>query len=417
MGMTLVEKIFASRLKRRKISAGETLFVPVDLVLGTDVTVPLAVEVFRRIGKEKVFDPSKIVFVNDHFVPAKDIASANQAAVMRKFAGEQHIEHYFEVGRAGICHITVPEAGLIYPGQIVVGADSHTCTYGAVGAFATGIGSTDMAAAWADGELWFRIPSTIRVVLKGRFPAHVGGKDLILNLLGRLGPDGGRYKALEFGGPGLRELNMAGRFTVCNMAVECGAKCGLMEADALTLSYLGERQRETGVVQKPDQDARYEEVLEIDLSTLQPQLAVPHDPSNVHPVEEFVGTPIDQVVVGSCTNGRIEDFRVVYHIIKGKRVHPAIRLVLIPGSPEVLKQMIREGMAAAMIDAGALMGPSTCGPCIGGHMGVLGDGEVGLYTTNRNFVGRNGAKSSKVYLCSPAVAAYSALRGKIAVPI
>jgi 3-isopropylmalate/(R)-2-methylmalate dehydratase large subunit len=416
MGMTLVEKIFAAKLGRPGVSAGDTVLAPVDLVLGTDVTVPLSIEAFRKMGTGKVFDPARIVFVSDHFVPAKDIASANLAKAMRAFAREQQIEHYFEVGRAGICHVTVPEAGLVSPGQIVVGADSHTCTYGALGALAAGIGSTDMAAAWATGRLWLRIPAAIRVIFQGSLNPYVGGKDLILHVIGELGAAGALYKALEFGGPVLGQLSMADRFTICNMAVECGAKCGLMAADSLTLSYLRHRQADGGVVFTADPDARYERLLEVDVSTVEPLLAAPYEPSNVRPVRDFEGIAIDQVVVGSCTNGRIEDFRAVHRIIKGRRVHPGTRLIVIPGSPWVLKQMVKERMLTDLIDAGAVIGPSTCGPCLGAHMGVLADGEVGLYTTNRNFVGRNGSPSSQVYLCGPAVAAFSALSGKITVP-
>jgi 3-isopropylmalate/(R)-2-methylmalate dehydratase large subunit len=416
MGMTLVEKIFARKLGVPAVSAGQAVFAPVDLILGTDVTVPLSAKIFKQMGAEKVFDESKIVFINDHFVPAKDIASANLAAAMRRFAGEQHIKNYFEVGRSGICHITVPEKGLVVPGDAAVGADSHTCTYGALGAFATGIGSTDMAAAWATGELWFKIPETIKILLKGKPGKYVSGKDIILFIIGKLGAAGALYKVLEFTGPALPHLSMADRFTMCNMAVECGAKSGIVEPDRVTGKYLEGRTNRQGVFLQADKDAVYSDVLEIHLPGLKPMAAAPYDPANVSEVQKLEGIHIHQVVIGSCTNGRIEDFRVACDILKGKRIDNKTRLILIPGSPGVLKQMHRENMIEVFIDAGAAIGPSTCGPCIGAHMGVLAEEEVGLYTTNRNFVGRNGARSAKVYLCSPAVAAFSAIEGKIVSP-
>lgn len=416
MGMTLVEKIFAHKLGVSSVSAGQVVFAPVDLIVGTDVTVPLSVKIFKEMGAERVFDESKIVFINDHFVPAKDIASANLARSMRLFAGEQNIKNYFEVGRSGICHITVPEKGLVVPGDVAVGADSHTCTYGALGSFATGIGSTDMAAAWATGELWFKIPETIKIILKGKLNKYVSGKDIILYIIGKLGPAGALYKILEFTGPAVQELSMADRLTICNMAIECGAKSGIIEADQVTANYLQGRTTQKGVFLKADKDANYSDAMEIDLSGLKPMVAIPYDPANVSEVHQLEGLHIHQVLIGSCTNGRIEDFRVVRDILKGKRIDNKVRLIVIPGSPDVLKQMHRENIIEVLIDAGAAIGPSTCGPCIGAHMGVLAEEEVGLYTTNRNFVGRNGAKSAKVYLCSPAVAAFSALEGKIVSP-
>ncbi len=418
MGMTLIEKMFAEKLERPQESAGETLFAPVDLVLGTDVTVALSVKIFEEMGAKKVFDPSKIVLINDHFVPAKDIASANLSQKMRQFAHEQEIENYFEVGKSGICHITVPENGLVVPGDIVVGADSHTCTYGALGAFAAGIGSTDMAAAWALGRLWFRIPESIRVILHGELQPGVGGKDVILHVIGQLGPSGALYKSLEFTGPAIGQLSMADRFTMTNMAIECGAKAGLMEADDRVTQYLSGLTHRKGVYLRADAGAQYSRVLEVDVSTIQPLVAAPYEPSNVHPAARVAEEDIavDQVVIGSCTNGRIEDFRIAHTYLKDNAVHPDTRLLLIPGSPLVLKHMVEEGLVTAFIEAGAVIAPATCGPCIGGHMGVLGDNEVGLYTTNRNFVGRNGPKSSKVYLSGPAVAAASAVAGKITGP-
>jgi 3-isopropylmalate/(R)-2-methylmalate dehydratase large subunit len=414
--MTLVEKIFALKLNRTQVSAGEIYFVPVDLVLGTDITVPLSVKVFKEMGAKKVFDPTRLAFVNDHLVPAKDIASANLAKIMREFARQQGIRHYFELGESGICHIIVPEKGLVVPGDFVIGADSHTCTYGALGAFAAGVGSTDMAAAWATGDLWFKIPPTIKIILKGKLNKFVTGKDLILSVINRLGPYGAIYDVLEFCGPLLRRLSMAERLTICNMAVECGAKSGLIPADHITREYLRGKTDRDGVYLEADKNAGYRAVIEIDVTPLEPLLAVPYEPTKVYPVREYEGIDIQQVVIGSCTNGRIEDFRLAHKVLAGNKVNKNTRLILIPGSPAVLKQMVVEGMLEDFIDAGAVIAPSTCGPCIGGHMGVLAEDETGLYTTNRNFVGRNGAKSSKVYLCSPLVAAFSACRGKITCP-
>ncbi|MCU0288662.1 MAG: 3-isopropylmalate dehydratase large subunit [Acidobacteria bacterium] len=413
MGMTLVEKIFANRLGISRIFPGQVVFAPVDLIIGTDVTVPLSVKIFKEMDVEKVFDASKIVFINDHFVPAKDIDSANLARSMRLFAREQSIVHYYELGRCGICHITVPEKGLVLPGDIVVGADSHTCTLGALGAFATGIGSTDMAVAWATGELWFKIPETIQITLTGTPGKYISGKDIILYIIEKLGPFGGHYSVLEFNGPAVRKLPMSDRFTLCNMAVECGAKSGIITADQVTRQFLLERTTKEGIFFEADEDAQYKWRLNIDLSDISPMVASPYEPTDVSPVQKFEGIKLQQIVIGSCTNGRIEDFRIAGEILKGKKIHDSIRLIIIPGSPNVLKQMASENILNIFIDAGALIGPPTCGPCIGGHMGVLGDEEVGLYTTNRNFIGRNGAKSSKVYLCSPAVAAFSAIEGKI----
>lgn len=415
-GKTLVEKIFAHKLGREDLSTGEIVFAPVDLILGTDVTVPLSIKIFKDMGAEKVHDQSKIVFINDHFVPAKDIASANLASTMKTFAQQQHIESYFEVGRSGICHITLPEKGLVKPGDIVVGADSHTCTSGALGAFATGIGSTDMAAAWATGELWFKIPETIKIVLTGEPGPFVSGKDIILSIIGQLGPSGALYKVLEFTGPALARLSMADRLTICNMAVECGAKSGIVPADQVTAHYLEGKTNKKGVFLKADKDAVYSRRLEIDLTKIGPVIAAPHEPSNVLPASQLEGIEIRQVVIGSCTNGRIEDFRIAAEILAGKKVNPNTRLIVIPGSPGVLQQMHRENLLDTFIEAGAAIGPSSCGPCIGAHMGVLAENETGLYTTNRNFVGRNGARSAKVYLCSPAVAAFSAIAGKITPP-
>lgn len=413
MGMTLVEKIFARKLNREKVNAGECVMAGIDLNLGTEISAPLTIKVFKEIGAARVHDPEKIVFINDHFVPAKDIASANQAKIMREFAAEQDIEKYYEIGECGICHITLPQKGLVIPGDIIIGTDSHTVTYGALGAFATGVGSTDMACAWATGELWFKIPHTIKVTFTGTPAADISGKDIVLNLIHRLGVAGARYQVLELGGPGLTHLTMADRFTICNMTIECGAKGGIMAIDEISADYVKKRSGSSGVFLHADKDAQYIDEITIDLSKVGPLVAAPYDPANVFPAEQLADIAIDQIVIGSCTNGWIEDFRTAHDILKHKRVKKGVRLILIPGSPEVLKQMIEEEMVGDFIDAGAVIAPSTCGPCIGGHMGVLGDNETGLFTTNRNFVGRNGSPSSKVYLCSPRIAALSALTGTI----
>lgn len=412
MGKTVSEKIFSLKTKK-DLFAGDTVFAPVDYVMGTDGTVPLSVKIFRELGIEKVKNPDSLIFVNDHFVPAKDIASAELSKVMRDFAKEQNVKHYFEVGKSGICHVVVPEMGLIKPGDIVVGADSHTCTYGALGLFATGIGSTDMACVWATGELWFKVPETIKVVLNGKLQDGVYAKDLILDLIGHLGVDGANYKAMEFVGEGLKTLSMDSRLTISNMVVEMGAKAGIIAADEITKEYYQSLGTDIDIDLKADDDAVYDSVIEIDLSKVEATIACPYDPANTKKAKELKGKRIDQVVIGSCTNGRVEDFRVAHSILKGKKIADSTRVILIPGSPKVYKQMVEENLICDFIDAGCSIGPPTCGPCIGGHMGVLAQKEVGLFTTNRNFVGRNGHKESEVYLCSPSVAAYSALAGYI----
>jgi 3-isopropylmalate/(R)-2-methylmalate dehydratase large subunit len=414
--MTIAEKILAAHAGVPVVRPGELYFAGLDLVMGTDVTTALSAEAFAQMGAQRVFDPDKIALVNDHFVPAKDIAAATLSQTMRRFAERYGIRHYYEVGSSGICHTLVPDEGLVSPGDLVVGADSHTCTYGALGAFATGIGSTDMAAAWALGESWFRVPETIRVIFRGRLPEWVGGKDLILRVVGDLGEDGARYKALEFVGDTIETLPMAGRFTVCNMAIEAGAKTGIIAADDVTREYLKGRATRHGVYHRPDPDARYPRALEYDVSDLEPLVACPYSPANVKPISQVEALPIDQVVLGSCTNGRVEDFRIAATILKSRGVHPKLRLIAIPGSQAVFRQLLDEGIVAVLAEAGATISPPTCGPCIGGHMGVLGPGERGLFTTNRNFKGRNGHPTSEVYLSGPAVAAATAATGKITDP-
>jgi 3-isopropylmalate/(R)-2-methylmalate dehydratase large subunit len=416
MGMTIAEKILAAHSGKSLVKPGELLFADLDLVMGTDVTVPLSVDVFRRMGAKKVFDPNKIVLVNDHFVPAKDVKAAELSKTMREFAHEYSIPNYFEVGRSGICHIVVPDSGLVQPGDLVIGADSHTCTYGALGALATGVGSTDMAAGWALGKGWFRVPETIKVIFKGTLPPLIGGKDLILLAISKIGVDGARYQVIEFTGTVIDSLPMSGRFTIANMAVEAGAKSGIIAPDKITEAFLGNDSSWKNRDVLPDADAIYSKEYVFNVSNLSPMVAKPYLPSNAIPVTEVIGTHIDQVVIGSCTNGRIEDFRAAWAILKDNKVHPNVRMIVIPSSPKVLQLMIQEGIVQGFVDAGAVISPPTCGPCIGGHMGILAAGEVGLYTTNRNFVGRNGHPTSKVYLSGPQVAAASAITGAITDP-
>ncbi len=416
MGMTITEKIFAAHCGRKSVSAGELVYATIDLVMGTDVTVPLAAEVFNRIGVDRVFDPKKIALVNDHFVPAKDIQAAGLSKTMREFGKKYNIENYFEVGRSGICHCIVPDKGLVVPGDLVVGADSHTCTYGALGAFATGVGSTDMATSWALGENWFKVPPSIKIVYRGKLPRMVGGKDLILYTIGKLGVEGALYCSLEFTGEVIGELPLADRFTICNMAIEAGAKGGIIEADTKVREFVSSRTDRPCVCHTSDPDAVYQDVLEIDVSKLEPQVAFPYLPSNVKPISQVGSIAVDQVVIGSCTNGRLEDFRIAAVQLKGREVARGVRLIVIPATQEIYLQMASEGLLQTFIGAGATISPPTCGPCIGGHMGILAENEVGLYTTNRNFKGRNGHPTSKVFLCSPAVAAASAVEGRIVDP-
>ncbi len=422
--MTLAEKIFAAHCSRDSVKAGDLVMAKLDMVLGTDVTVPLSVKVFREMGAERVFDRNKIALVNDHFVPAKDIQAATLSQIMRNFAYEQEIPNYFEVGRSGICHSLLPDKGLVKPGDLVVGADSHTCTYGAVGAFSTGIGSTDMACAWAIGELWFRVPETLRVVVEGKFRPYVAAKDLILHIISRLGVDGAIYQAIEFSGSTIRNLSMDGRFTLCNMAVEAGAKTGLVEPDDTTWEYIAHIERvnsQTNIAVRMERlksgaDAVYSQVIEVDAEALLPMVAAPYLPSNAIPASSVSDVKVDQVVIGSCTNGRMEDFRTAAAVIAGQKVHPKVRLLIIPATQEIYRSLIIEGLAEQFVKAGAVVTPPTCGPCIGGHMGVLAADEIGLFTTNRNFHGRNGHRDSKVYLAGPAVAAASAIKGFITDP-
>jgi 3-isopropylmalate/(R)-2-methylmalate dehydratase large subunit len=413
--LTIVEKILAAHAGKKAVSPGEFIDVRVDLILANDITAPLAISEFQRIGVKKVFDPQRVVMVPDHFVPNKDIPSAEQAKLMREFAQEQGVI-YFEVGQMGIEHVLLPEQGLVLPGEVIIGADSHTCTYGALGAFATGMGSTDIAAAMACGEIWMRVPPTIKCLYHGKTGKWVTGKDLILYTIGDIGVDGALYSAMEFAGEAIEALPMDGRFTMANMTIEAGAKAGIFRVDSKTEQYLEARARHAYKIYEPDEGAEYSRVIEYDASRIEPQVAFPHLPSNTRPISQVGEIGIHQVVIGSCTNGRLGDLRIAAGILQGKRVHPQVRCIVIPGSQQVYLQALQEGLVEAFIRAGVVVSTPTCGPCLGGYMGVLAAGERCLSTTNRNFVGRMGSPQSEVYLANPAVAAASAILGRIASP-
>lgn len=413
--MTLVEKILAAHTDKEKVSPGELVNVRVDLILANDITAPISIKEFRRIGIKKVFDPMKVVMVPDHFVPNKDIASAEQSKLMREFALEQDLI-YFEVGQMGIEHVLLPEQGLVLPGDVVIGADSHTCTYGAVGAFATGMGSTDIASAMACGEIWMKVPLTIKFVYHGELGKWVGGKDLILHTIGDIGVDGALYSAMEFGGEAIDALSIDGRFTMANMAIEAGAKAGIFRVDSKTIEYVRPRAMRPYKIYDSDDDAEYARIIEYDVSNMEPQVAFPHLPSNTKPISQAGEIEIDQVVIGSCTNGRLEDLQIAARIIEGRKVHQGLRCIIIPGSQQVYMHALKEGLIENFIEAGAVVSTPTCGPCLGGYMGVLAAGERCLATTNRNFVGRMGSPESEVYLANPAVAAASAVLGRIGSP-
>jgi len=413
--LTLTEKILAAHSDKKKVSPGEFINARVDLVMANDITAPIAIREFQRIGVDKVFDPNKVVMVPDHFVPNKDVASAEQAKLMREFAREQQIL-YFEVGEMGIEHVLLPEQGLVLPGEVVIGADSHTCTYGALGTFATGMGSTDIAAAMATGDIWMKVPPTIKLIYHGSLGEWVSGKDLILYTIGDIGVDGALYAAMEFAGEAIDSLSMDSRFTMANMAIEAGAKAGIFGVDNKTQLYVKSRAKRPYLVYEPDNDSEYSQVIEYDVSLLEPRVALPHSPANTKPVGQVGNIEINQAVIGSCTNGRLEDLRTAAQILKGKKVHPRVRCIIIPGSQQVYLDALTEGFIEIFIKAGAVVSTPTCGPCLGGHMGVLADGERCISTTNRNFVGRMGSPKSEVYLANPAVAAASALAGRIASP-
>ena len=413
--MNTAEKILAAHTGKKNVTPGEFINCRVDMVLANDITAPIAIKEFKRLGVKKVFDPKKVVLVADHFVPNKDIISAENAKLMRNFAHEFGVLHY-DVGQMGIEHVLLPEKGLVLPGDVVVGADSHTCTYGAVGAFATGMGSTDIAAAMATGDIWMKVPQTIQFVYNGKLGKWVGGKDLILYTIGQIGVDGALYSSMEFTGPAIADLTMDGRFTMANMAIEAGAKAGIFKVDAKTLAYLKPRAKRPYTVYESDDDAKYAQVIEYDVSTIEPQVSMPHSPANAKPVSQIGDITIDQAVIGSCTNGRLEDLRLAAKVLKGKKVAPNVRCIVLPGSQQVYLDALREGLIETFITAGAAFSTPTCGPCLGGYMGVLAAGERCVSTTNRNFVGRMGSTNSEVYLTNPAVAAASAITGRISSP-
>ena len=415
MGMTMTQKILARAAGVERCRAGELLMCKLDLVLGNDITAPVAINEFRRMGAVKVFDPAKIALIPDHFVPNKDIKAATLAKQMREFARAQHIVHYYEVGRVGIEHALLPEQGIVAPGEVIIGADSHTCTYGAVGAFSTGVGSTDMAVGMATGECWFKVPEAVKVVLTGKLKPWVSGKDVILHLIGEIGVDGALYQSLEFTGDGVNEIPMDGRLTIANMAIEAGAKNGIFPVDDVCREYLKGRVTREWTAFEADPDAEYSRTVTINLDELDMTVSLPHLPENTRPARECRQT-IDQVVIGSCTNGRISDMRVAAQILKGHKVSDHVRCIVIPGTQQVVKDCLKEGLVDIFIDAGAIFTMPTCGPCLGGFCGVLADGERAVSTTNRNFVGRMGHTGSEIILASPAVAAASAIMGRVATP-
>ena len=415
MGMTMTQKILARAAGVERCRAGELLMCKLDLVLGNDITAPVAINEFHRMGAVKVFDPAKIALIPDHFVPNKDIKAATLAKQMREFARAQHIVHYYEVGRVGIEHALLPEQGIVAPGEVIIGADSHTCTYGAVGAFSTGVGSTDMAVGMATGECWFKVPEAVKVVLTGKMKPWVSGKDVILHLIGEIGVDGALYQSLEFTGDGVKEIPMDGRLTIANMAIEAGAKNGIFPVDDVCREYLKGRVTREWTAFEADPDAEYSRTVTINLDELDMTVSLPHLPENTRPARECKQT-IDQVVIGSCTNGRISDMRVAAQILNGHKVSDHVRCIVIPGTQQVVKDCLKEGLVDVFIDAGAIFTMPTCGPCLGGFCGVLADGERAVSTTNRNFVGRMGHTGSEIILASPAVAAASAIMGRVATP-
>lgn len=416
MGMTITEKILAAHAGEKSVAPGQLINAKVDLVLGNDATTPIAIDQFEKYMNTDIFDPNKVVFVLDHFTPSNDVQSARQCQKVTKFSHKHKIKHCYDVGRMGIEHALLPEIGLVLPGDVIVGADSHTCTYGALGAFSTGIGSTDLASAMALGELWLKVPESIKVNFSGKLNKWVVGKDLILHLIHRIGVDGALYKAIELTGSAIGSLSLDERLTMTNMAIEAGAKNGIIASDATTMSYLKKVTSKEYITYQSDPDANYSEVIEIDVNKIQPQIALPNSPANVKPVNEIGEIPINQVFIGSCTNGRITDLRQAAEILKGRKSHKNIRLIIIPATQGVYRQAIDEGLIKIFIDANAAVGTPSCGPCFGASSGVLGDNERCVSTTNRNFLGRMGPPSSEVYLSSPYVAAASAILGRIGSP-
>jgi 3-isopropylmalate/(R)-2-methylmalate dehydratase large subunit len=416
MGMTMTQKIIANHCGKTSVEVGEFVEMNLDIVLGNDITTPVAINEFNKMGAEEVYDKEKIVIVLDHFTPNKDIKSAEQCKISREFAKEKEIVNFFDVGQMGIEHALLPEKGLVVAGDTVIGADSHTCTYGALGAFSTGVGSTDMAGGMALGTTWIKVPSALKINITGKKKPFVSGKDLILHLIGKIGVDGALYKSIEFTGEGIKELSMDDRFAISNMAVEAGGKNGIFPVDDKTINYMEERKIKEWKIFQADEDAVYDQVIDINLDELEPTVACPSSPENTKPIDEIKDIYIDQVVIGSCTNGRIEDMRAAGQILKNRKVDPGVRTIIIPATQEIYKQCIKEGLLEIFIDAGAVVSTPTCGPCLGGHMGILAAGEKAVTTTNRNFIGRMGHKESEVYLASPAVAAASAVTGKIENP-
>jgi len=414
--VTITEKILAAHSGRDKVSAGELINAKVDLILANDITAPISITEFKKIGAKTVFDKDRVAFIPDHFAPQKDIKAAEQCKMLRDFSRAYDLSLYFEVGRMGVEHALLPEQGLVVPGDLVIGADSHTCTYGALGAFSTGVGSTDVASAMATGECWFKVPESMKFIYYGKLSKWVSGKDLILHTIGDIGVDGALYRAMELEGETIRSLSMSGRLTMCNMAIEAGGKNGIIVPDDITEAYVKGRAKRPYKFYSSDSDAMYVDVKEYDCSRIPLTVSCPHLPSNTKPAAELSNVSIDQVVVGSCTNGRIEDIREAAEIIKGKKVSPNTRMIVIPATQQIYLQCVKEGLAEIFVNAEAVFSTPTCGPCLGGHMGILAKGEKAIATTNRNFVGRMGDPGSEVYLSNPAVAAASAIKGRIAVP-
>ena len=416
MGMTMTQKILAAHAGLPEVKPGELIEAKLDIVLGNDITTPVAINEFKKAGFDQVFDKDRVAIVLDHFVPNKDIKAAQQSKQCREFACSHCVSHFYDVGKMGIEHALLPEQGVVTAGDCIIGADSHTCTYGALGAFSTGVGSTDMAAGMATGKAWFKVPSAIRFELKGQLPGNCSGKDVILTIIGMIGVDGALYKSMEFTGDGVASLSMDDRLCICNMAIEAGAKNGIFPVDEKTKAYLKGRSEREPVFYEADPDAEYEKTVEIDLSRIVPTVSCPHLPENTHPAAELSHIKIDQVVIGSCTNGRMEDMETAYRILNGKKVADGVRCIIIPATQQIMKECVERGYVTAFIEAGAVVSTPTCGPCLGGYMGILAEGERCVATTNRNFVGRMGHVKSEVYLASPATAAQSALTGYITAP-
>ena len=416
MGMTMTQKILAAHAGLESVSAGQLISAKLDIVLGNDITTPVAVNEFKKAGFSSVFDKDRIAIVLDHFVPNKDIKAAEQSKTCREFAGCHRVSHFYDVGKMGIEHALLPEQGVVTAGDCIIGADSHTCTYGALGAFSTGVGSTDMAAGMATGKAWFKVPSAIKFNLSGKLPANCSGKDVILYIIGKIGVDGALYRSMEFAGEGVSTLSMDDRLCICNMAIEAGAKNGIFPVDDVTREYMKGRCEREPVVFEADEDAVYDSVMDIDLSAMEPIVACPHLPENTRPAKELSDIKIDQVVIGSCTNGRMEDMEAAYRVLNGKKVADGVRCIIIPATMQIYRECITRGYITAFIDAGAVVSTPTCGPCLGGYMGILAAGERCIATTNRNFVGRMGHVESEVYLASPLTAAQSALTGFISRP-